>query len=73
MVNVLAIGTKVCRLKPGQGNGFIRAIRICSTPSFGEVKTSAPYHKILWHIKTTLKYEQIFHRPNLSFPSPSFS
>jgi hypothetical protein len=43
MVSVLAIRPKVRRFKPGQGDGFLRAIKISSTPSFGgEVKLEAP-------------------------------
>jgi hypothetical protein len=35
-----------------EGNGFLRAIKIRSTPSFGEeVKPKAPFRKILRHIK----------------------
>jgi hypothetical protein len=33
MVILLAIGPKVRRFKPGQSNGFLRAIKIRSTPS----------------------------------------
>jgi hypothetical protein len=52
MVSVLAIGPKVRRFKPNQGNGFLRVIKFHSTPSFGgEVKLEAPCHKILWHVK----------------------
>jgi hypothetical protein len=41
MVSMLAIGPKVRGLKPGQGDGFLRAIKIHSMPSFGgEVKLS---------------------------------
>jgi hypothetical protein len=37
-VSVLGTGPEVCRLNPGQGDGFLRAIKICSIPSFrGEV------------------------------------
>jgi hypothetical protein len=32
--SVLATGPKGCRFEPGQGDGFLRAIKICSTPSF---------------------------------------
>jgi hypothetical protein len=35
MVGVFAIRRKVQELKPGQENGFIIAIKIRSTPSFG--------------------------------------
>jgi hypothetical protein len=34
VVSVLATGPKVCGLEPGQGDGFLRAIKIRSTPSF---------------------------------------
>jgi hypothetical protein len=33
VVSVLAIGPKGCRLKPGQGDGVLWVIKICSTPS----------------------------------------
>jgi hypothetical protein len=36
---VLATGPKGCGFEAGQGDGFLRAIKIRSTPSFGwEVK-----------------------------------
>jgi hypothetical protein len=35
-----------------QGYRLVRAIKICSMPSFGgEVKLSTQCHKILWHVK----------------------
>jgi hypothetical protein len=37
MVSVLVIGPKVCGFKPGGGDGFLREIKIRSTPSFGVV------------------------------------
>jgi hypothetical protein len=41
MVNMLAIGPNVHGFKPGQGDGFLAAIEVHSTPSFGgEVKLS---------------------------------
>jgi hypothetical protein len=41
MFSVLAITLKVCVFKPGRGDGFLRAIKIVSTPTFGgEVKPS---------------------------------
>jgi hypothetical protein len=47
MVSVLAIGPKVCGFKPGQGDGFLKATKLHSTPSFGgEVEPSVPCHKI---------------------------
>jgi hypothetical protein len=33
VVSVLATGAKGCELKPGQGDGVLRAIKIRSTPS----------------------------------------
>jgi hypothetical protein len=52
MVIVLAIGPKVRRIKLGRGDGYLRAIKIRSTPSFGgEVKPLAPYSTILRHVK----------------------
>jgi hypothetical protein len=33
VVSVLATGPKGCGFEPGQGNGFLRAIKIRSTPS----------------------------------------
>jgi hypothetical protein len=32
-VSVLATGPKCCGFEPGQGDGFLRVIKICSTPS----------------------------------------
>jgi hypothetical protein len=35
VVSVLATEPKVRRFEPGQGDGFLRAIKIRSTPSLG--------------------------------------
>jgi hypothetical protein len=35
VISVLATGPKGLGFKPGRGNGFLRAIKIRSTPSFG--------------------------------------
>jgi hypothetical protein len=52
MVNVLAVGPKVRGCRPGRGRWILRAIKIRSTTSFGEViKPSVPYRKILWQVK----------------------
>jgi hypothetical protein len=49
VVSVLATGPKGRGFKPGRGDGFLRAIKIGSTPSFGwEVK---PCRKIIRHVK----------------------
>jgi hypothetical protein len=43
VVSVLATSTKVRGFDPGQGNGFLRAIKIRSTPSFGwDIKPEVP-------------------------------
>jgi hypothetical protein len=43
VVSVLATGPKGRRFEPGQGDGFLRAIQIHSTPSFGwESKAGGP-------------------------------
>jgi hypothetical protein len=56
VVSVLATGPKGCGLKPGQGDGFLRTIKIHGTPSFGwEVKPEVPCRKILWHVKEVSK------------------
>jgi hypothetical protein len=56
VVSVLASRPKGCRFEPGQGDGFLRVIKICSTPSFGrEVKMEVPRCKILQHVKDLLK------------------
>jgi hypothetical protein len=34
VVSVFAIGPKGCGFEPGQGHGFLKAIKIRSTPSF---------------------------------------
>jgi hypothetical protein len=52
VVSVLATGSKAHGVKPGRGNGFLMAIKISSTPSFGwEVKLEVPCRKILQHVK----------------------
>jgi hypothetical protein len=57
VVSVLAIGPKDRGLKPGRGDGFLRATKIRSTPSFGwEVKPEVACRKILRHVKDPLGY-----------------
>jgi hypothetical protein len=34
VVSVLATGPEGCGFEPGQGDGFLRAIKVSSTPSF---------------------------------------
>jgi hypothetical protein len=46
-----------CGFESGQGDGFLRAIKIRSTPSFRwEVRSEVPCRKILRHVKDPLKY-----------------
>jgi hypothetical protein len=56
MVRVFAIGLKVCGFKPSCGDGLLRVIKLCSTPSFrGAVRLEAQSCKILWHVKNPHK------------------
>jgi hypothetical protein len=53
---VLSTGPKCRRFEPGQRDGFLRAIKIRSTPSFGwEIKPEVPCRKILRYVKDLLK------------------
>jgi hypothetical protein len=71
VVSVLATEPKGCGFEPDQGNGFLRAITIRSTPSFGwEVKLEVPCHKILRHVKDLLKFHGNT-STKFSFPSPT--
>jgi hypothetical protein len=54
MVSVLAIGPKVRGFKPGRGDGFLTAIKVRSTPSFGGVKASDACRKLLRDVKETV-------------------
>jgi hypothetical protein len=52
MVSMLATGSKVHGLKPGQGDGFLRVIKNHSKPpSGGEVKLCSPCCKLSWNVK----------------------
>jgi hypothetical protein len=73
-----AIGPKVVGSNLANSNGFSRAIKICNMTSFSrEVKMSAQCHKILWHVKDTLRYDRDTDRQNsvaISHPvSPHFA
>jgi hypothetical protein len=60
VVSVLAIGPKGRGFKPGRGDRLLRAIKICSRPSFGwGVKLEVPCRKILLHVKRSLEVFQI--------------
>jgi hypothetical protein len=57
VVSVLATGPKGRWFKADRGDGFLRAIKISNTPSFGwEVKPEIPCRKILRHVKDPLTY-----------------
>jgi hypothetical protein len=57
VVSVLATRPKGRGFKSDRGDGFLRAIKIRSTPSFGwEVKPEAPCRKILLHVQDLLRY-----------------
>jgi hypothetical protein len=44
--------SKRCGFKPRTGYGFVKVIKLGSTPSFGwEIMPEAPCCKILWHVK----------------------
>jgi hypothetical protein len=56
VISVIATEPKGHGFEPGQGDGFLRAIKIRSTPSFGwKVKPEVPCRKILRHVKNLLK------------------
>jgi hypothetical protein len=71
-VSVLAIGPKVRWFKPCRDVGFLRAIKVRSTPSFGgEVKPEAPCHNILRYVKNYLQvWTRILLKAKFSFISP---
>jgi hypothetical protein len=57
VVSVLATGPKCRRFEPGQGDGFLRAIKKSAAhlPLGWEVKPEVPCRKILRHVKEILK------------------
>jgi hypothetical protein len=70
VVSVLVTGLKGLGFETGQGDGFLSAIKIRSTPSFGwEVKPEFPCRKILRHVKDLLKSHGD-EQTKFSFPSP---
>jgi hypothetical protein len=75
MVSVLAIGFKVSGFKLGQGDGFLRAIKIRTTPSFGgKVKPEAPCGEIIRYIKKSLiSMKQILRKARFIIPFASSS
>jgi hypothetical protein len=55
-VGMLATGPKGPGLEPGQGDGYLRAIKIRSTSFIGcDVKPEVPCRKILLHVKDLVK------------------
>jgi hypothetical protein len=50
-VSVLATGPKCCGFEPGQGDGFIRVIKICSTPSSRVGKKAGKSHVVRFYCK----------------------
>jgi hypothetical protein len=57
VVSVLVTGPKDRGFKPGRSDGFLRAIKIGSTPSLGwEVQPEFPCRKILRHAKDPLTH-----------------
>jgi hypothetical protein len=72
VVSVLATRPKGYGFEPGQGDGFLRAIVIRSTPSFGwEIKLEISSRKILRHVKDLLK-SQGDGETKFTFPSAIF-
>jgi hypothetical protein len=72
MVKVLATGPKVRGFKRGRDDGFLRALKVRSTLSFGwEVKSEAPCRKILRHVKNRLQvWNKILCNTKFSYLSP---
>jgi hypothetical protein len=59
MIIVLAIRLEVRGFKPSPDNGFLEAIKIRSTTSFGrEVQLPALFHKNLRHVNVPLRYNK---------------
>jgi hypothetical protein len=54
VVSVLATEPSGRGFKAGRDDDFLRAIKIYSAPSFGEVKPEAPRRNILRHLKNHL-------------------
>jgi hypothetical protein len=56
VVSVLATGSRSRGFEPSLGDGFLRTIKVSSTPSFGwEAKPEVLCRKILRHVKDLLK------------------
>jgi hypothetical protein len=69
-LSVLVTGPTGREFEPGQDDGFLRPIKIRSTPSFGrEVKPEVSCRKILRHVRDLLKSHEDGYT-KFSFPSP---
>jgi hypothetical protein len=65
VVIVLPIGLKVRGFKPAEDKGFVGAMKIRSTTSFGgQVKPSAKCRKVLRHVEDPCSIKDIFLRQN---------
>jgi hypothetical protein len=74
MVIMIAIAPKVRGFKPAESDGFLRAIKIRSTTSFGEeVRRSTPCRKILRQGKNLLRHDRDTDRQNSAAVSRSVS
>jgi hypothetical protein len=52
---MLAVGPKVCGFEPGEGDRFLRVIKIHGVPFFGrEVNPETPCRNVLLHVKNHL-------------------
>jgi hypothetical protein len=57
VVSVLATGPNGRGFNPGRGDGFLKAIKIRSTTSFGwQVKPEVSCRKLFRHVKDSLRY-----------------
>jgi hypothetical protein len=69
VVSMLAIGPKVRGFIPGRGCGYLRAIKIRSTPPFKEKeRPKAASRNILLHVKNHLRIVKKILRTHHSLP-----
>jgi hypothetical protein len=55
----LPLDPRLAGSNPAENYEFLRAIKICNTPSFGgELKPSIPRSKIIWHFKEPYEHER---------------
>jgi hypothetical protein len=71
----LPLDSRFTGSNPAEDNGFLMAIKIHSTTSFGgEVKLSVPRSSILWHVKEPYRYKKRYLVGKIhGHFSPSFS